>query len=222
MLTQRVRLQLSTALFYGAALFGGAGTFFWFEGWLFLTFVMVFNALNEHFNDTQLLALRSKSLYDIPKSFWTSQSYWILLFLFSVWLFANGLDSKRFPISEITMIFQVFGGILTLLCLAVMFWAIEWNYSTAVVMKSASKKRRTALSMGPYSKVRHPMYLSSCMLLPCVSLMLGSVLGLWMASVFIIWLCIHTFYEDRQLQAHAKGYQQYVRKVPKRLIPYVY
>lgn len=183
--------------------------------------IVLFNALNEHFNDTQLLYLRSKSLYSIPKSFWTHQSYFILLLIFSAWLFSNGLDTKRYPITELTLTYQVLGSLFTLVFFTAMFWTIEWNYSTAVVMK-ASAKKNVALSMGPYAKVRHPMYLTSCLLLPSVSLMLGSVLGLMIAVLFMLWVVVHTYFEDRQLQLHAKGYKQYVLKVPKRLIPYIY
>ncbi len=214
--------QCGAIVFYAALLFSGAGSCLWLEGWFFLFLLVCLNFAIDAHNNVYLLIARSHALYGVPSSFGHRVSMTILGLLALCWILSNGLDTVRYQVTEITFLYQCLGAVASIVCLIATYWVIEWNYSTAVVVRSQEREQNTTLVMGPYSRIRHPMYLMSCLFLPSASLMMASILGLLISMLFVIWTCIHIYFEDKLLQQHIPRYKQYAQKVRYRLIPYVY
>lgn len=75
---------------------------------------------------------------------------------------------------------------------------------------------------GPYSVVRHPMYLASICLFCCTPAALGSFAGLLPAGILTVVVALRTYKEDRFLLKNLPGYAAYAARVRYRLIPGVW
>lgn len=78
------------------------------------------------------------------------------------------------------------------------------------------------ISSGPYRSVRHPMYSGGIILFVFTPLALGS----WWAFVPGVLLCggaiARLLEEERFLTVHLAGYSEYRKKVPHRLLPFIW
>ncbi len=75
------------------------------------------------------------------------------------------------------------------------------------------------VTAGPYSYIRHPMYMGVIILVFSSSLALGSFLGFVPSALIGLLYIIRTILEDRMLKEELDGYQEYATKVKYRLIP---
>ncbi|MGH9240646.1 MAG: methyltransferase family protein, partial [Vicinamibacterales bacterium] len=74
---------------------------------------------------------------------------------------------------------------------------------------------------GPYGWVRHPIYLGWILLVFAVGTM--TMTRLVFASISSVYILIAIPFEERTLRAHsAGGYDEYIRRVPWKLIPHIY
>jgi protein-S-isoprenylcysteine O-methyltransferase Ste14 len=95
----------------------------------------------------------------------------------------------------------------------------ENSYSASTVQVVEGQK---VISTGPYAIVRHPMYAGALVMLVGMPLALGSWWGLC-ALLFIVPVLIWRLLdEERLLRKELPGYVEYTRKVPYRLVPYLW
>jgi protein-S-isoprenylcysteine O-methyltransferase Ste14 len=80
--------------------------------------------------------------------------------------------------------------------------------------------RATLVEHGPYRVVRHPVYSSILMSLLGVTLM-GSLWALLPLLVLVGWWLGKASVEERFLRERYPGYEDYCRRVPHRLIPWL-
>jgi protein-S-isoprenylcysteine O-methyltransferase Ste14 len=103
--------------------------------------------------------------------------------------------------------------------IAIFFVLKENTFSSATIELAADQK---VISTGPYSVVRHPMYVGAMVLLLGIPIALGSWWGLLvfasMTSV-LIWRLVD---EEKFLARNLVGYTQYQQRVRYRLIPLVW
>jgi protein-S-isoprenylcysteine O-methyltransferase Ste14 len=81
---------------------------------------------------------------------------------------------------------------------------------------------QSVISTGPYAIVRHPMYASASLYLIGMPLALGSSRGfipLALMAPFLLW---RLFDEERVLTSELPGYAEYMQRVPRRLIPFLW
>lgn len=84
------------------------------------------------------------------------------------------------------------------------------------------REGQPVIDTGPYSVVRHPMY-SGCLLIALATpVALGSYWGVLFALPSIAVLAVRLVDEERYLVEHLPGYAEYRRRVPYRLLPYVW
>jgi len=72
---------------------------------------------------------------------------------------------------------------------------------------------------GPYSFVRHPMYIAIQLLVICIPLQLGSLWGLIPSALICLLFVIRACFEDRMLLEELDGYREYANRVRYRLFP---
>jgi protein-S-isoprenylcysteine O-methyltransferase Ste14 len=75
------------------------------------------------------------------------------------------------------------------------------------------------IDTGPYTIVRHPLYLASIILYSGIPLALASFCALFPVVVGTIALFVRTAWEDQLLQEELEGYKEYASRVRYRLIP---
>ncbi len=75
---------------------------------------------------------------------------------------------------------------------------------------------------GPYAVVRHPMYAAAILLFIFTPLALGSLWALLSLPLMIIVLVLRCLDEEKALTQQLQGYTAYCKKVPFRLIPFLW
>ena len=81
---------------------------------------------------------------------------------------------------------------------------------------------QTVISTGMYGIIRHPMYFGALFLLVGTPLALGSWWSLLLVPLFLPILYFRMANEEKVLKRDLQGYEEYTRKVRRRLIPGIY
>jgi len=93
---------------------------------------------------------------------------------------------------------------------------LENNFASRVVEVTEEQK---VIQTGPYSLVRHPMYLGSIIMYVMTPLALGSTWAMIPALLMIPFLILRIINEEELLVKELPGYAKYRQKVRYRLFP---
>jgi protein-S-isoprenylcysteine O-methyltransferase Ste14 len=100
--------------------------------------------------------------------------------------------------------------------------ALETNAFAVRVVRHQPERGHRLVDWGVYGVVRHPMYAGLLGVLAGAPLWLGSSLGLLIAVAPTIVLAMRIVLEERVLREAVAGYDDYARRVQRRLIPGVW
>jgi protein-S-isoprenylcysteine O-methyltransferase Ste14 len=75
---------------------------------------------------------------------------------------------------------------------------------------------------GLYGIVRHPMYAATLFLFLSVPVVLGSPISFLIMLSYIPVICKRIRNEEKVLAQGLKGYEEYMKKVKYRLVPYIW
>ena len=78
------------------------------------------------------------------------------------------------------------------------------------------------ISTGLYSVVRHPMYTATIVLFLSMPLVLGSLVSFFIFLVYPILIAFRAVKEEQFLMKELPGYNEYLKKVKYRLIPFIW
>ena len=209
-------------LFFVALVFGTAGTFHYWQGWLFLA---VFSASTIGF--TIYLALYDKPLLERRLAAGPqhekerSQKIIVSLILiaFLALIVLPALD-HRYGWSPVSPGVTVVGDVLIVLSFLFIFRVVKFNSYAASNIRV--EKSQTVIDTGPYAYVRHPMYAGAIWLLFGIPLALGAwwwTLLTIPCFVVLVWRLLD---EEKILRRDLRGYTQYCERVRYRLIPYLW
>ena len=206
-------------LLVGALIFLPAGTFQYFNGWLFLgvLFIPMFVAgVIMMFKNPALL----KSRLD-AKEKQREQSLVVklsgLMFLCGFVVAGLGVRFNWYTLPKPVVITA------TLLFLAAyLLYAEVLRENTYLSRTIEVQENQKVIDTGLYSIVRHPMYSATLLLFLSMPLILGSVYSfiIFLAYPFIITKRIK--HEEEFLEKELKGYGDYMKKVKYRLIPFIW
>ena len=211
-------------LLVGALMFVPAGSFRFWQGWVFLGMLAVMNTVFVIYfyrRDQALVErrLRNKEPRRAQKRF---KIFWLPLWLGT--LVVPGLD-YRFGWSA-----RLVGGmpvwLTSLACiLVVVSWLLVFHvmrfnsFASAVVQVEAGQR---VITDGPYRVVRHPMYTGIVLMGLATPLALGSWVAVVPALLLIPALVLRLLDEERALREELPGYIEYCQHTRFRLIPSVY
>ena len=206
-------------LLVGALIFLPAGTFQYFNGWLFLgvLFIPMFIAgVIMMFKNPALL----KSRLD-AKEKQREQSLVVklsgVMFLCGFIVAGLGVRFNWYKLPKPVVITA------TLLFLAAYLIYAEVLRENAYLSRTIEvRENQKVIDTGLYSIVRHPMYSATLLLFLSMPLILGSVYSfiIFLAYPFIIIKRIK--HEEEFLEKELKGYSDYKQKVKYRLIPFIW
>jgi protein-S-isoprenylcysteine O-methyltransferase Ste14 len=210
------------AILFVALIFWPAGTFDYWQGWLFLG---VFLASTISFTvylaiyDQPLLERRLKA----GPQYEEERSQKIIVSLVFVAFFAlivvPALD-YRYGWSPVAPWVSIFGDGLIVLSFLCIFWVIRVNSFAASNIRV--EKGQRVIDTGPYAHVRHPMYAGAIWLFVGMPLALGSWWSLGLIVPFTPVLLWRLLDEEKILRRDLPGYSEYTRRVRFRLVPYVW
>lgn len=130
-----------------------------------------------------------------------------------------GID-HRFAWSTVPAPVVLSGDALVIIGLLIVFLVFKENTFTSATVEVAADQR--IVSSGPYSTVRHPMYIGALILTLGIPLALASWWG--MATIVPMTLVIvrRVCDEEELLSRELAGYREYRHRVRYRLVPFVW
>ena len=206
----------------GILVFVPAGTFAYWQGWLFIVvFALSTNLIGVYLarNDPALLARRLK----FGPQAETRPIQRVVVALAFIAFYAlpavSALD-HRLGWSKVPGWMSVFGAFLVALGLVIDLLVFRQNSFGASTIETMEGQR--VISDGPYALVRHPMYVGALVMLLGVPIALGSYWGLVFVIAFVPILALRILDEETMLLRELDGYVEYTQKVRYRLMPGVW
>ena len=200
----------------GLLFFLSAGTLAYWEAWVYMAILFIPFTLAAIYllkNDPALLERRLQMREQ------QIQQKWIVA-LFSAYLLLTfalpGFD-KRFGWSATPAWVVLVADLIVLLGYGLFFLVLRENsYASRTIGIEQGQK---VISSGPYSIVRHPMYLGILLMYGFSPLALGSYWGMVPLVLLPVLLMARIRNEEQVLRKELEGYEAYSRQVKYRLIP---
>ncbi len=204
---------------FGLMLFFPAGTFNYWQAWVFLVVV----ALSAWIPSIYLLRTNPVALQRRMRGGPTAETRMAqkvviagLYLSLAAMVVVSALD-HRFGWSPVPTAICLVGDVLVAVGLGVaMLVVIQNSYAAATVRVEAGQK---LVSTGLYGLVRHPMYTGNVIMMVGIPLALGSYWGLVFVIPGLIVLVLRIRDEEKLLQEELAGYREYTQKIRYHLVP---
>jgi len=213
-----IRLMLAFLLL-GALFFISAGTFHYLNGWiyigtLFITMGTGFTVL--FIKDKALLEKRiNTSERESKQKIFIAFSSILILAIYGL----PGFD-YRYSWSQMPKEFIILGEVLLISGYAMNMTVMLVNSYASRTIEIQEKQK--VIENGLYAVVRHPMYLSMIPIYIGTCFILGSYVALIPTALLICALGFRAINEEKALLNGLQGYQDYMKKVKYRIIPYIW
>ena len=214
---------LAVSLILAAILFVSAGRLDWFQAWSFVlafTGFLTFYGLWGMRNDPGQLNERSR-VGQNTKS-WDKVILTTYTLLLIGMLILAGLDAGRCHWAPAPPVLQGFGWTGAAFAGFLVWWTATVNTFLSRTVRIQDERGQHVIDSGPYSRVRHPMYLAVIILMISISLLLGSLWASIPGALIGVLYIIRTALEDHTLQHELPAYPEYTRRVHYRLLPWIW
>ena len=206
-------------LIVGSYLFISAGTFDYWNAWLFLglLFIPMFIAgIVLMIKNPELLKKRLNA-----KEKETEQKAVLMLsgLMFLLGFLAAGLNF-RYKWIEVPNWVVIVGSVLFVI--AYILYAEVMRENTYLSRTIEVQEGQKVIDTGMYGIVRHPMYAVTILLFLSIPLILGSVISLVIFLFYPIIIVLRIKNEEKVLEKDLKGYKEYKEKVKRKLIPFIW
>ena len=210
---------LAGFIFIGLLIFLPAGTFSFFNGWLFMVilFVPMFLAgIVMMFKNPSLLKSRLNA-----KEKQREQNIVIKLsgIMFLIGFIVAGLD---FRFNWFTVPKGVVIGATIVFLIAYILYAEVLKENTYLSRTIEVQKNQKVIDTGLYGIVRHPMYSATLLLFLSMPLVLGSIYSFLIFLAYPLIIAKRIKEEEKFLEKELEGYREYKQKVKYRLIPFIW
>ncbi|PKN68668.1 MAG: S-isoprenylcysteine methyltransferase [Deltaproteobacteria bacterium HGW-Deltaproteobacteria-12] len=213
-----IRLLLGFAILL-AMLLLSAGTMAYWEAWTYMVVLfvpMILALVYLLVNDPELLERRMRTREKDEKQnliIKTGAIFYLLTFL------VPGFD-RRFGLSHVPDATVILADVFVLLGYLLFILVLRENsYASRVVEVERGQR---VVTTGPYSIVRHPMYLAALVMYLFTPVALGSWWALIAALPLVAVMVVRIRNEEQHLMNELEGYQEYTQITKYRLIPGVW
>ena len=196
-----------------------AGTWNYWQGWVYILVLLVPMSLVMPYlikHNPELLRRRmqyKERRVEQKKIIYLSYPFFVLMFILP------GLD-RRFGWSQAPVWAVIAADVLILLGYGIVFLTFKENtYASRVIEVAEGQK---VITSGPYTLVRHPMYVGALLMYFFTPLALGSWFGLIPALSVFPAIILRILDEEKALAQDLPGYSEYMQMTPYRLIPGVW
>ncbi|MBX7451117.1 isoprenylcysteine carboxylmethyltransferase family protein [Mycolicibacterium sp. 3033] len=201
------------------AVFVPAGTLHYWQGW---GFIAVFTACSV-LSGAYLAVRRPDALARRVRAGPTAETRPAQRIIISLMLVAVvatlvvGALDWRFGWSTVAVWLVVLGDVMVAIgLLGAQLVVVQNNWAGASI---TVEEGQPLVSTGLYSRVRHPMYSATLVMMAGTPLALGSLWGLAVVALTVPLLAARILDEERALRAGLAGYAEYTQRVRFRLIP---
>ncbi len=201
-----------------------AGRFHWYAAWVFVgEFYAICMLLGFWLdrNDRHLLAERLLPVVQTQQEGWDKILMVIGTVLTTAWITLMALDAGRWHRHQLPwpLWVQAIGALLLAACGYIVYRVFRENTFAAPIVRLQMEREHKVISSGPYSYVRHPMYVGTMSFFVGAPLILGSLIGIYFLPLLTALLAVRIVLEERTLRLKLPGYEQYSEKVRYRLLP---
>ncbi|MBE7068950.1 MAG: isoprenylcysteine carboxylmethyltransferase family protein [Ruminococcaceae bacterium] len=203
----------------GLIIFLPAGSFAYWQGWLLigLLFVPMFVAgIILMIKNPELLRKRLNAKEE------EKEQKLVVLLSGIMFLAAFVIAGLNFRFGWITMpswVIYVFAGVFVAAYILYAEVLRENEYLSRTIEVQEGQK---VIDTGLYGVVRHPMYMSTLFLFLAMPLVLGSVISFAVMLIYIPIIVMRIRNEEKVLAKGLPGYEEYMRKVKYRIIPFIW
>ena len=204
---------------FGSMLFFPAGTFDYWQAWVFLVVVVLAAWIPTIYLQRKNPVVLERRMRGGPAAETRMAQKVVIagLYLSVAAMVVVSVLDHRFGWSPVPTAICLVGDVLVAVGLGVVVLVITQNsYAAATVQVEAGQK---VVSTGLYGLVRHPMYTGNVIMMVGIPLALGSCWGLVFVVPALIVLASRIRDEEKMLQEELTGYREYTQKVRYRLVP---
>ncbi len=213
-------------LFAPALILALGGNWLWPEGWIFgLWFdaMILINWLYLYTKDPALLAERQRVTGAENQKAWDRVLIVIILLVAMSWLIILPLDAERFHWSPVFPLWlKILGGVLLIPSLYLIERTTIENTYLSTMVRIQDERKQHVITTGVYGFVRHPLYFGCLLMMIGTPLLIGSIYGLVLSLIGTIAVMVRIVGEEAMLTNELEGYEDYKKKVTRRLIPFVW
>lgn len=219
LLAQGLLKMLSGMLIVGLVLFLPAGSWNYFNGWLFCGLLFLPMLVLGALLLWKAPALLEKRLNTKEQEKAQMAVVAVSSLLFLAAFVAAGLDF-RFGWTHVP---------IWLVCLAAVLQLAAYGLYAEVMRENAWLSRtvevqenQKVIDTGLYGIIRHPMYTSTVLLFLAMSLVLGSWVSFAIMLLYPVVIVFRIRNEEQVLEAGLAGYREYKQRVRYRLLPFIW
>ena len=200
------------------ATFGAAGTVRWATGWTFVAVLAVGLAVHGAY-----VQARNPGLLRTREHVGAGTARWDLAWVAVFWPLVGagpvlaGIETVRLGRSALAPGWAAAGGAVLGAGLALSARAMAVNPHFEGTARLQPGQR--VVDGGPYRRIRHPGYAGLALMVLGGSALLRSRWALAAGASGAAWIAVRTALEDRMLRAGLPGYEDYARRVRRRLVP---
>jgi protein-S-isoprenylcysteine O-methyltransferase Ste14 len=209
-------------LVLGFILFYPAGTFNYWQAWVFIAIFTIATIVPSLYLARTNPAALQRRMRGGPLAEGRILQKFIIIgaFLGLFAMMALSAFDHRFGWSSVPAVLCVIGDVLVVTGLTIgMLVVVQNSYAAATVRVEEGQK---LASRGLYKLVRHPMYAGNLILMVGIPLALGSYWGLLVLIIGLLVLVFRILDEEKLLNEELAGYSEYAQRVRYRLMPYVW
>ncbi|MFH1685789.1 MAG: isoprenylcysteine carboxylmethyltransferase family protein [Candidatus Micrarchaeota archaeon] len=210
---------IAAPIIIGAILFGPAGTLEYWEAWAYMAILFVpvsFVVLYFLKKDPAFLERRMRTKENEAMQGLIIK---VATLIFIVAFIIPGLD-HRFGWSDIQTEIIIMADAFVLLGYVLIFLVFRENSYAGRTVEV--EKGQRVISTGPYSVVRHPMYVGTLVMYLATPIALGSYVAVPLFILLIPVIVLRILNEEEVLRHDLPGYAAYCKKTKYRLIPFIW
>ena len=217
--TQAIFKFLMSVALVGLLIFLPAGTFMFFNGWLFMGILFV-----PMFIVGTIMMFKNPELLQKRLNAKEKQKEQCLVVRLSGLMFLAGfiVAGLGFRFGWYTLPKGVAIGAAAVFLAAYILYAEVLRENAYLSRTIEVQKGQTVIDTGLYGVVRHPMYSATLLMFLSTPLVLGSLYSFVVFLIYPIIIANRIKHEEKFLEKELKGYLQYKQKVKYRLIPFVW
>ena len=206
-------------IFVGLLLFLPAGTFNYFNAWLFMSLLFIPMFILGIFLFIKSPELLEKRLNAKEKEKTQKGVVGFSAILFLASFLIAGFD-YRFDWSEIPMWCVILASVILLVSYGMYAEVMRENiYLSRTIEVQENQK---VIDTGLYGIIRHPMYTVTIWLFLAIPIVLGSWWALLCMAPYPFLIAIRILNEEKVLENNLSGYKEYKAKVKYRLVPFIW
>jgi protein-S-isoprenylcysteine O-methyltransferase Ste14 len=222
LILQSIGTFLAGSLLLGLLLFLPAGTFNYWQAWIFIVvFMITMSVFGIYFSvkDPALIE-RRKQVGPAAEQSTLQKIIGTIAFTSLFGLFIIGGLDHRFGWSHMASFVVWAGDVLVVVSFYMYYLVFKANSFGASNIRVEENQR--VASTGPYAIVRHPMYSVGVLFFAGIALGIGSWWALTLLVIAMPVLVIRILDEEKLLAKDLPGYTEYEQKVRYRLMPYLW